>query len=470
MTGWQFWLSMLSTLPLVTGCTGRSTATHASVAPTAGPSDTGACATVAFPKGPAGRRLAELVAATNAPEVAPATAFVASGMTDDVRQRHGGFVVGNAGDELGFDLCRVDFVAPTAVVATLGGKSPAGDFVYGVVAFALDDHGKIAAFAVLPATAADLEVPVAKLSESDVRTAVDGIAAAVTGYVFVDKGVAMARRIRGQLASGAYDGIENGHLLALVVSEDLYAVTGDKHLEASYHAVAPEPPHDPTPAELDAIKKVAVRDNFGMPVAEIRDGGIAYLKVLGFVPPELGAEAMSATMSKLADAEVLIIDLRENGGGSPEGVAYMASYLFGDTPVHLNDIYNRQTDRTQSSYTNPELPGRRLGPGKPVYVLTSSYTFSAAEEFAYDLQALGRATIVGEVTGGGAHPVEMVPVSEHWSVFLPTSRSINPITKTNWEGTGVQPDVVVPAASALDTAVELAAKVRATTANPARER
>jgi len=170
-----------------------------------------------------------------------------------------------------------------------------------------------------------------------------------------------------------------------------------------------------------------------------------------------GAEPMSTTMSKLAAAKALIIDLRENGGGSPEGVAYMASYLFGDKAVHLNNVYNRQADRTQTSYTSPDLPGRRFGPQKPVYVLTSGFTFSAAEEFAYDLQALGRATIVGEVTGGGAHPVEMHRVSDHWSIFLPTSRSINPITKTNWEGTGVQPGVEVPADQALSKALELAA-------------
>ncbi|MGB1275138.1 MAG: S41 family peptidase [Nannocystaceae bacterium] len=338
---------MRYTIPLflmLTGC-GPSSSANESVPPASKaeprPAVASACPPVAFPDGPAGQRLAELVAATNSPELALAEAVVSDAMTDEVRARYGSFVLGNAGDELSFELCRVDFVAPTAVVATLGGANPAGEYVYGVLAMSLDDEDKVAAMAILRAAREDLEAPVAVLDEAAVRDAVEGFAEGLGGYVFADKADAMAKRIRNALQAGEYAGVVNGHLLALQVSGDLFAVTGDKHLEASYHLVAAEPPRDQTPEELEAIKKLAVRDNFGMPVAEIRNNGVAYLKVLGFVHPDLGAEPMSTTMSKLADAKALIIDLRENGGGSSEGVAYMASYLFGEEAVHLNDIYNR---------------------------------------------------------------------------------------------------------------------------------
>ncbi|MEM6993152.1 MAG: S41 family peptidase, partial [Myxococcota bacterium] len=161
------------------------------------------------------------------------------------------------------------------------------------------------------------------------------------------------------------------------------------------------PPRELSPQEQARLDEAAARDNYGMPVAEIREGNLGYLEVLGFHPPEVAADAVAATMSKLANADVLVIDLRENGGGSRHGVALMSSYLFGDERVHLNDLYNRRRDTTESFFTSPDVPGRRFGPDKPVYVLTSGDTFSAAEEFAYNLKSLERATIVGRSRGAG---------------------------------------------------------------------
>jgi C-terminal processing protease CtpA/Prc len=157
----------------------------------------------------------------------------------------------------------------------------------------------------------------------------------------------------------------------------------------------------------------------------------------------------------------VIIDLRQNGGGAPSMVALLCSYLFGPEPVHLNDLYSRPDDSTHQWWTFPHLPGQRLE-GRPVYVLTSKRTFSAAEEFTYNLKSLKRATIVGETTGGGAHPGGTQRITEHFAMFVPSGRAINPITKTNWEGTGVTPDVPVAAARALQSA-HLAAlqKIRA---------
>lgn len=135
-------------------------------------------------------------------------------------------------------------------------------------------------------------------------------------------------------------------------------------------------------------------------------------------------------------------------------VALISSYLF-DKPTHLNDLYNRQEDFTQQYWTLPYIPGTRLAE-KPAYVLTSNHTFSGAEEFTYNLKNLKRATIVGETTGGGAHPVSGHRIDDHFAIGVPFARAINPISKTNWEGTGVEPDVKVKAADALQKAEELA--------------
>lgn len=147
-------------------------------------------------------------------------------------------------------------------------------------------------------------------------------------------------------------------------------------------------------------------------------------------------------------------------------VAFVSSYLF-DKKTHLNDIYSRAENRTEEFWTRDNVPGKKFGGEKPIYVLTAKYTFSGAEEFSYNLQNLKRATIIGEVTGGGAHPVNGQPINNDFMIGVPFARAINPITKTNWEGTGVKPDIEVPAAQALKTAHLAALKaVQAKTTDP----
>jgi C-terminal processing protease CtpA/Prc len=173
-----------------------------------------------------------------------------------------------------------------------------------------------------------------------------------------------------------------------------------------------------------------------------------------FADPDICGPTATAAMNFLASSDALIVDLRQNGGGEPAMVALICSYLF-DQPTHLNDLYERKGDTTAQYWTLPYVPGKRLA-GKPVFVLTSSRTFSGAEEFTYNLKNLKRATIVGETTGGGAHPVSGHKIDEHFSIGVPFARAINPISKTNWEGAGVEPDVKAPGAEALDVAKKLA--------------
>ncbi|HZH97943.1 MAG TPA: S41 family peptidase, partial [Fimbriimonadaceae bacterium] len=177
-----------------------------------------------------------------------------------------------------------------------------------------------------------------------------------------------------------------------------------------------------------------------------------YIEIVGFMDKAVAARSAQAAMEWVADTDALIIDLRRNGGGHPETVQLICSYLFeAEKPVHLNSLYFRRGDRTEEFWSLKDLPGKRYL-NKPVYVLTSKRTGSGAEEFSYNLKNLKRATLVGESTWGGANPGGVVRLNDHFSAFIPTGRAINPITKTNWEGTGVQTDIAVPADQALKVA------------------
>jgi len=156
-------------------------------------------------------------------------------------------------------------------------------------------------------------------------------------------------------------------------------------------------------------------------------------------------------MNFLSNSSALIIDLRNNGGGSPSMIQLISTYLYDqdEDPVHLNNFYWRPSDEHTQTWTLPYVPGNRLGSDVDVYVLTSGQTFSAAEEFTYNLKNLERATIVGETTGGGAHPGGTQIATDRFVVWVPSGRAINPITETNWEGTGVTPHVDVPREEAL---------------------
>jgi C-terminal processing protease CtpA/Prc len=212
--------------------------------------------------------------------------------------------------------------------------------------------------------------------------------------------------------------------------------------------------------------------NFGFERVERLAGNVGYLEIrsFGFDPADI-ADVAAAAFTFLGRTDALIIDVRRNGGGSPFMVAHVASYLFGPQPVLLNSLYWRPRNRTDDFYTMRDLPGTRYGPDKPVYVLTSRNTFSGAEEFAYDLQTRKRAVIVGDTTGGGAHPGGMQRVTEHFGVFVPTGRAINPITKTDWERVGVRPDIAVASDQALRTAHLTALRgLRSKATDPERQR
>jgi hypothetical protein len=274
-------------------------------------------------------------------------------------------------------------------------------------------------------------------------------------YVFPDLAKKMEQALRDRAARKEYDSVTSAKQFAELLTTHLQEVSRDKHIRVFY-SVEPVPEDrqdaEPSAEQREQYRQFGRRVNYGFERIERLPGNIGYVDLRGFMEAnEESAQTVAAAMNFLNNTEAIIFDLRKNGGGQPQMVALISSYLFGEQPVHLNSLYWRKGDRTEEFWTLKEVAGKRYG-NKDVYILTSNRTFSAAEEFTYNLKNLKRATIIGETTGGGAHPGGGVKLARNFAMFVPTGRAINPISKTNWEGTGVKPDVEVPADQALKTA------------------
>ncbi|MFN0136680.1 MAG: S41 family peptidase [Phycisphaerae bacterium] len=268
-------------------------------------------------------------------------------------------------------------------------------------------------------------------------------------YVFPDKVPAMAERLRSKQKAGEYDKLNNTAELAERWTQDLQVVCGDKHLRVR---VAPSAAAQLAP---DAPRERPGAGNYGFKRVEVLPGNIGYIKLDGFSGDEHAQAPAAAAMAFVRGCDHLIFDLRENGGGSPVMIQFLQSYLF-EKRTHLNSFRDREGTVVEESWTTEMSAAERPRSSVPVYVLISSRTFSGAEEFSYNLQTRGRATIIGETSGGGAHPVRPARVGKHFILGVPFQRAENPITKTNWEGVGIVPDLKVPASEALDVATSLA--------------
>ncbi len=284
--------------------------------------------------------------------------------------------------------------------------------------------------------------------ERAVRAAADAIA---KNYVYPEVGAKMSQALLAKLASGGYDPFDRDSALARALTLDAREISHDRHLAL---VVAPSQEREPNP-----LDQASPANNFLIHKPEVLPGNVGYFRLDLFSNDPGAHRAAQAAMDSLAGADALIVDLRANGGGEPEMIAFLTSYLF-PTRTHLNDMVDREGKTVEEWWTLADLPAgaARLKDNIPVYVLIGPASFSGAEEFAYNLQALKRATIVGQTSGGGAHPITIERVAPTLAVFVPYRRACNPITKTNWEGTGVKPDVECPAGEALDRAQELARK------------
>ncbi len=304
------------------------------------------------------------------------------------------------------------------------------------------------AFAQMPPDLPEIDAGTRAAIIDSVTTALNEV------YVFPEKAVAMEEHVRSLLAEGAYDEITSPAEYARRLTEDLRSICQDLHLRVDAEPPRPAGLDDETDDQRRArYREQGRRSNYQFEKIEILPGNIGYLKFDAFMEAEIAGTTAVAALNFLANVDALIIDLRQNGGGNPSLIQLMTSY-FLDESTHLNSFYIRKTDETKQFWTQAHVQGPRLV-DVPIYVLTSRYTFSGAEEFTYNLKNLERATIIGETTGGGAHPVEghgfdfgefIITMS------LPFGRAINPITGTNWEGTGVEPHIQVTAEEALVTA------------------
>ncbi|RXI96457.1 hypothetical protein DS745_22365 [Anaerobacillus alkaliphilus] len=281
------------------------------------------------------------------------------------------------------------------------------------------------------------------------------VARLVKDYVFPELAKEIGIEIVSKLQNGDYDTINDAEAFSKALTDDIQTVSKDRHLRVT--VTAEEKVVENKVSEKEMMEEyygISKANNYGFFKIERLPGNIGYIELRNFEDPTTAGETATHAMNFVANTEALIFDLRKNGGGSPGMVALLTTYLF-EQPVHLNNFYTRAGDRTIQSWTLPHVPGKRFV-NKPVHILTSNYTFSAAEEFTYNLINLKRATVIGEVTGGGANPGAMQQLTKHFRAFIPTGRAINPITRTNWEGTGVQPDIETEKDKAFDCAYQLA--------------
>ena len=308
----------------------------------------------------------------------------------------------------------------------------------------------------LPTVFLAAQSPEKPLGAAQRKTVVEGLGRELLkNYVFPDVAAKTAAALKDKLVKGGYDSATSTKTFGEVLAADLQTLGHDKHFQVEFDPeFKPEEDEDvaPTPTQREEGRTLFARRSWGIAKVEILPGNVGLLDVRGFGPAEFCGSAFANALGLLSGTHALILDLRQNGGGEPDAVAFLCSYFFDEGDVrHLNDIYNRPKDRTRQYWTTA-VPGVRFGGTKPLYVLTSHSTFSGGEECAYDFQTQKRGILVGEATGGGANPGGPVALGEGFVAFIPTGRAINPITKTNWEHVGVVPDLKSPAAEALKLA------------------
>ncbi|MEM9004058.1 MAG: S41 family peptidase [Cyanobacteria bacterium P01_F01_bin.86] len=291
----------------------------------------------------------------------------------------------------------------------------------------------------------------------------DAVVETLDQYVLPEVATKLQQDIQQRRQDQGYQAIADSEQMAHVLTAQLQELSSDRQLKVHY---SPQPLPDlspnqePDPEGMAAERWRSSLRNFDINRVERLKGNVGYLELYGFEPPDFAGDVLAAAMTFLAQTQALIIDLRHNRGGSPAMVALLCSYLLPAYPsVNLNNLYWRPNNTTRQWWTIAHLPAPRYEQ-KSVYLLTSEATFSAAEEFAYNLQVLKRAVIVGEHTPGGANPGQGYRLSDHFWMFVPTGQSINPITGSNWAQTGVVPNVKVPAELSLLTAHAMALNKR----------
>ncbi len=299
-----------------------------------------------------------------------------------------------------------------------------------------------------------------KLDRAEISVTLDAISHQLRdNYVFPETADKMAKHLSNSLNEGNYRAIEDHSEFARQLTKDLRAISKDKHLRVVYNpsiiarekALTDEDRSNEEAEWIKTLVKNLKRDNYGFREVKILEGNVGYMDIREFVDPKYGGETLTSAMHFLCNTSAMIIDLRNNDGGFPGMVQLLASYFFSGESIHLANHYNRPKDELTQSWTLPYVPGARR-PNTDLFILTSKKTFSAAEAFSYFMKHLGRATIVGEQTSGGAHLTGSVIATDKFYVRIPQGRPTSPITNANWEGVGVTPHIKTSSDQALKTA------------------
>lgn len=276
-------------------------------------------------------------------------------------------------------------------------------------------------------------------------------------YIFEDVAKKTSEHLEKQLQKGFFDQFNNIDSFARALTNEVQFINKDRHMQIrAMTSNTTKTIASPEKFSADAIEYIngMREENAGFKDAKKLDGNIGYFEIQGFAPLNEGVPIADAYMKLLNSSDAIIIDLRNNGGGEPAMVQYLCSYFF-NKHLLLNTLYYRVGNKTEEYWTLDKVNGEKL-PEVPLFILSSDRSFSGAEEFCYDMQTQKRATLVGETTGGGANPGDVMTINEELKMFMPTGKAINPITGTNWEGVGVVPEVKTNAEEAYDKAVILA--------------
>lgn len=293
------------------------------------------------------------------------------------------------------------------------------------------------------------------LSEEEQDKILEKISQLLTdNYVLKDVGQVCADFLEEQIENKSYEEITHPRAFARNLTSDLRKIHNDRHIRIQ--SITPGDRRLVKNPRLDFFLRTrdSIKENLGFKEVKIMPGNVGYINIRSFEPYELARGKALNTLHFIENADAIIVDLRNNIGGNPTMVQFLGSFFF-DQPVHLNSIYWRRGDYTEEFWTMDSI-GIKKRPKVPVFVLTSDRTFSGGEEFAYNLKIQKRATLIGEKTAGGANPGYTFRINDYFNIFIPTGRSINPITGTNWEGKGVEPDISINTSGALSLALEKA--------------
>ena len=312
--------------------------------------------------------------------------------------------------------------------------------------------------------------PVAAQAPAGVPRQLAHAVAGVVEELFVDvpQGSAVAVDLRRRADSGAFDRLGAGAELAAALTAAMHAVEDDKHLNIKFKA-GDDSALLTAPAALERFRaqrrsgggaspfgtpEEQRRANYDVKTVRHLPGNVGYLELTAFQPAPEARALVTAAMRVLENVDAMIVDLRGNRGGAQQMVNYLASYFLPADGRELMTIRNRSMAQPMVSRA-VSTPTRNFE-NVPLYILTSGKSFSAGEAFPYILQQFGRAIIVGETTPGGGRPNAFVEFGGGYVLSVSIAASTHPRTGTGWQGTGVIPDVKVPAAEALDTAHRLA--------------